>query len=104
MQLSGLVWGQHHEVEKPVSINRSRDLRAGDSGSCRTEQGKALFGTKRRGHSIRLRYVIISDQLGKEVDLILFKTVFLFCLGETNIVNVHKALLLSMLIKSYRSS
>ncbi len=33
MRVSGLVWGQHHEVEKPVSINRTRDLHAGDSGS-----------------------------------------------------------------------
>lgn len=49
MRLSGLVWDQHHEVEEPVSINRSRDLQAGDSGSCCTEQGKALFGTAERG-------------------------------------------------------
>lgn len=33
MRLSGLVWGQYREVEKPVSINRSRDLQGGDSGS-----------------------------------------------------------------------
>lgn len=33
MRLSGLVWGQYREVEKPVSINSSRDLQGGDSGS-----------------------------------------------------------------------
>lgn len=33
MLLSGLVWGLHHEVEKPMSINSSRHPQAGDFGS-----------------------------------------------------------------------
>lgn len=54
MQLSWLVWGQHHEVEKLVSKNRSRDLQWGDSGtSVIMSRVKLCLGQSREGHSIR---------------------------------------------------
>lgn len=49
MQLPGPVWGQHPEVEKPVSKNRGRNLQGGDSGSSVIMSRLKLFGTQERG-------------------------------------------------------
>lgn len=59
MRLSGLVWGQHREVEKAVTINRSRHLQWGDSGSAVILSGVKLC----LGQSREVQIVINSDKL-----------------------------------------
>lgn len=56
MQFSGLVWVQQYEEEKVVSINRSRDLQGGVSGSSVIlSRVKLCLEQNKEGHTIELK-------------------------------------------------
>lgn len=83
-RFSGLVWVQQYEEEKLVSINRSRDLQGGVSGSSVIlSRVKLCLELNKEGHTVGLKY-IISDKLenGKrthyenEVDIFLSNSLF----------------------------